>query len=309
MKVPILFILFYYLLHNSSALYCHQYLEKCVLNNPLNKNITIEQEIYTLYNKSENIKHIVIENFQINNLSEIICDTFENLLTLKILNSSINVISDSALIQCTKLIHFEINNNFINSLPNNLFAINNEIKIVSIKFTNITQIQGYLFKNLNLHGLIITNNPIEYIDFKNFPVMTNMAHLYIFSNKLKNINIQTIIEKFPNLKSISLDNNQLYCTKLKYIYNFLELKKIKKNHLINSLTCIPDDLIIDKIFDLEDYIKTIEKNITNLMNRFYIFNNEMTNYIFLLNNLNLFYFIIIILLIFFIFLYLICKEK
>jgi hypothetical protein len=90
----------------------------------------------------------------------------------------------------------------------------------------------------NLKSLNASNNKFENLDFLNsLPNKDKLTNLNFFGNEIKDLDLTLLLENFPNLRMVNLDNNplslknlhQLSSQKLALLVNMLETKKLRIN--------------------------------------------------------------------------------
>lgn len=162
---------------------------------------------------------------------------------------SLESVMGDAFNECKKLQTIRLEGNFLTSLPLKLFDSNVNLTIVRLGGNKLTQIDGWMFKNNpNLQEISINDNKLQNFWFSTeMPVMTKLQLIDLSYNQLLDLDVETLLEKCPNLKSLHLKSNQISCDRAQEITQALQMKKI-------------EEFSVDKCFKMES---TTTRGITN----------------------------------------------
>jgi Leucine-rich repeat (LRR) protein len=101
-------------------------------------------------------------------------------------------------------------------LNTSTFSRLTKLEVLNLKGTNISNIQFGTFSHQHaLKVLNISDNFLGQLDFHWFLALDRLEEFYMSGNQLRNIeNLSQIKSVFPNLKKISIYNNDLDCSDL-----------------------------------------------------------------------------------------------
>ncbi len=150
------------------------------------------------------------------------------------------------------LVELDLSKNFLGPLNISIFSKLTKLEVLNLKGTNISNIQlGTFSHQHSLKVLNISDNQIGEIDLHWFLSLDRLEELYLSGNELRKIeNLSQIKKIFPDLKKISISNNDFDCSYLVEIVKFMKLSSIEVihydappiRHVINvkGIRCIGD---------------------------------------------------------------------
>lgn len=203
--------------------------------------------------KPNDISFVVITNSSIAGLSRDLCDTFPNLKQISIINVGLEIIDGDALENCNTLRYLQAFNNRISKIPEQLFRFTRNIEEIDfynnqIKHIGITHFQGLK----RLKTLILSSNHINLFPADTL-TDTGVLILELQTNDISYLDIETIVDKLPDLQAVNYQNNELSCVRVEQYNklltekNILVLKKADERpryhdtRIIDEITCLPDD--------------------------------------------------------------------
>lgn len=129
---------------------------------------------------------------------------------------------------CPHLTFITLAMNNIRELHRDTFKSNNKLTELHLSYNKLTCIHENLFKSLkNLKVLDLSGNNLETIAPVFASGLNNLVSLRIASMRLLELFAEDLIENFPKLKEVSLENNLLECPLYDRIKTQLNRWKIK----------------------------------------------------------------------------------
>lgn len=174
-------------------------------------------------NLTSTANNTIVEIVQFRNsilevLTNELCETFPNLQRLRVVNNSLNSINSGALYNCKNLTVANFTGNNLVELDHDVFEQNIHLIAVNLGDNRLKAIDGTIFSHLNqLSMLNLAKNALTNFSVDQFQTLENLTELYLQSNNLSHLDEQTILQKFPNLKKIQLNNNLFECSHLRTI--------------------------------------------------------------------------------------------
>ncbi|XP_017771648.1 PREDICTED: relaxin receptor 2-like isoform X2 [Nicrophorus vespilloides] len=109
----------------------------------------------------------------------------------------------------TTLRKLHIDNNFIKILPDDVFAVNNSLEILTLRYNEISELHPQVFQQLGkLLELDLSNNELSSIDAATLQTLSRLTYLNLRGNKISLLG-ENNIPQFPFLSTLNLENNLL----------------------------------------------------------------------------------------------------
>lgn len=236
------------------------------------------------FHNTSNLKQIDLSS---NNIKEIsFSASLPNLIELNLANN--NLASIKNLTNLTELLMLDLSFNKIMDIDLMSFSNMNNLKILNLEMCGLTKINFGTFSHQhNLEIFDISYNNLETIDWNMFASLTKVKELFVDGNKLKDLQIDDIIECMPRIMKIGISDNEWNCTVLASIIKQLNAKNvqvfvdhkfvIRNVSNVKGIACTEslDKNIIESIATLRynsksndhvEYLKEIEQNIFNYLN-------------------------------------------
>lgn len=211
------------------------------------------------------IDAVWIRNSSVKVLTDDICRTLPSIKVLVVKRQDLSSIDPDALKLCTKLEVIDLYLNSLSTLPEHVFHFNpaltkvfmaqndlasldenifvNNVKLtqVVLRFNNLRSMPMTLFRNnANLEKLDISANELREVAFlASLPEKGRLTHLKLDINKLPDFDIETLLDEFPNLKRVHIDDNELWCERQDKIIEFVHSRKTSMS-LLAFGPCIRD---------------------------------------------------------------------
>lgn len=184
-----------------------------------------------------------------------ICEEFKFLRELKITGQNVEEIKEDAFHACYGLTILRLYINKIKKIHANTFLYTKNLEQLELYENQIKKLGDYqIFSNLqNLTHLHFGRNNLTEFSPELIRYNKNLLHIYVYSNDLSELEVETILDFVPNLQRLSLDDNEISCTRLVQIFELLESKDIEfhltanykvryypREIILGSLKCNPD---------------------------------------------------------------------
>lgn len=172
--------------------------------------------------------NIKFENSRMSTLSNEICDRFPNLKRLELKNLSMEKIEKGALDHCFELHTIGFWNNKIKDLDKDVFQYNSALEAIHLQNNRVERIDPETFEHLNRLSIMdfsenyLTGFPV----YKMKPV-PSLKKLFLDSNEIMDLDEEQMVQKFPNLDVIYMNDNPFDCSRLRIILDYLKKNKIK----------------------------------------------------------------------------------
>lgn len=150
---------------------------------------------YTFY--KINVNRIVLTSNEIEAIEDNAFISLENLSYLSLQNNKIKILNPKAFNQLIHLNEFYMQNNKLSFLSNNSFHFmeSNNFKIMHFSTNELTVIEPFCFKDINISMLMLDNNPLNSLNESSFiNVYTNI--LYLQGTKINELNYLCEYELF-----------------------------------------------------------------------------------------------------------------
>lgn len=200
-------------------------------------------------------QHVSLQG-SLNVLTSDICKAFPNLKIFYAWDFIIDEVKEDAFQPCKNVERITLYNNRLkNKLKKNTFKGMKSLVALEVGYNDLGNVDfdltGEVLEKVILYGLNITvYNPGM---LHNQP---NVHRLALYSNKLFNIDIDTIVKMHPKLEILDLADNNFKCSRLKEILaitkaknidarNFTVFNKVRERNYIpekiNGIHCLSDD--------------------------------------------------------------------
>lgn len=200
----------------------------------------------------ELVKNLEFKNSSVAGFSRTICDTFSNLERIVINDIKLEFFEEGALDNCPKLVYLYVHMNRLESLPKNLFKYNKEVQIITLERNVLKSLDRKQFSGLEKLGFLdVSGNYLEEFHVDSV-TDTDLSVLYLYSNDISYLNMESIIDALPNLQFIGYNNNELPCDRVRYmnalaeengilVYdNTYSRKRFYETDSVDDIECLPD---------------------------------------------------------------------
>lgn len=181
------------------------------------------------------VKKVKFMQSKIHTLTNEICNAFPDLKELEMDQVSLEKIGVAALHNCTKLTDVSFWTNELADIPDYIFKNNVYLETLTFQHNNLKQFNPLIFSNLTrLKTIAINENYLTEFPVYKMPRISSLVTLWIHHNDLTDLDDQEIVYKFPNLKTIYMEDNPFNCDRLKIILAAFQRKKITVNRWHDS---------------------------------------------------------------------------
>lgn len=231
-----------------------------ILSSALNEELTYKCELsgttctfsnidrnWTPSSDDPNIVEIV--NFKESSIPVVtkdICDTFPFLKELFLDNVGVQEIQEDAFIYCTGLTKLDLKGNHIDQILPNTFLYTKSLQKLDLSENKIKTLDKNLFSNLpELEVLALNQNFLTEFSSELIRNNKDLIHLYLYSNDLWDIEPAEIADSHSKLKTFSVDDNVLSCSKMIQIHQLLASKEILNDQVGNKVRDYPQETVFD----------------------------------------------------------------
>lgn len=180
-----------------------------------------------MYDDPSIVHRIDFKNTSMTVLTREICDAFPNLREMYIVGAKLQRIQPDALTQCENLLLFDIYGNSVKELDNSLFSHSPDLRHIKLSSNQFYHIDTRVFQySRKLEFLHIELNFLIEFDFKNIPKLSLMKEIHLNRNFILALDDNEVIEKFPKLEKIYIENNLFKCDDLRKM-----IKTFKRNNI------------------------------------------------------------------------------
>lgn len=158
----------------------------------------------------EQIVDLEINNVQPNSFfNQSVFIHLNRLVELKLINNSINKLSENIFQNQTELIDLDMTNNNLTSLPETIFNNTNKLRYLILSGNQLVTIPSKLLHNVpKLIGLTINRNQLKKIEPNAFKNLTALQNLDLSNNQLDAIHLGTL-DDLIDLRFLDLSINRL----------------------------------------------------------------------------------------------------
>lgn len=199
----------------------------------------------------ETINIVIIQGFNMAILTSDICDYFPNLLGLSIYFANVEGFDTRPFANCRNLLSLLIYVSKFDEIPVNLFSDTPNMTIIDFYKAPVKSIKVNQFNGLSqlrvvaLMGLEIDDFPLQSVD------SPGLETLYLYSNNFKDIPAQGIVDRFPALKYVGYNDNDILCSRVPQINNVFRLKGVEikldtatkprqeETEVVEDIICVP----------------------------------------------------------------------
>lgn len=168
-----------------------------------------------------------------------ICQKFPSLKELYLVELGIENVQESAFNGCTELTGLWLNTNHIKVIHRNMFGDTIRLQTLDFHDNQLMKLdfdaRELVFENLReLKVLNLSMNNLT--EFSSQVINSNrkLEELSLYSNELSDVSAGLIVNHLPNLKRFLLDDNEISCTRVVELNQFLQSKGILNDHLANN---------------------------------------------------------------------------
>lgn len=204
---------------------------KCkeVANNCTFENIQLTLDDYEWEPEAENpelIDNVHFVNCTIPVLTKNICQYFVSLREINVNRAHLVEVKEDAFYDCAVLTRVHLENNQIEHIPRTTFAQGN-IHRINLNGNRIQKLDCWLFNLANLTEISVSANNLTEFDPEIIKFNRNLKILKLSSNDLADIDIETVVENHPKLRSFQFDDNEISCVRAVEMIKMLQNRKIK----------------------------------------------------------------------------------
>lgn len=172
-------------------------------------------EFIPLVENEEEINTVLVKDSKFLILSSMFCSTFSNLKKLSINKSNLRTVQIDALQNCKYLEEFSIEDNDVETLPNELFEFNYNLRVINLSGNQLKHLPHSLFTNKSkLVKLLLSSNKLTYFIEERMQELSNLVELRVDSNELSDLKEKEITKNLPNLQRIAITDNDFSCFRL-----------------------------------------------------------------------------------------------
>lgn len=160
------------------------------------------------------------------------CAENENITIYYANRKGVEEVNVDAFSNCEKLREIFLQENSIKSLDAETFSGNTEIEAIYLDHNKLSTVEEGLFDNLtSLKRLTLASNHLS--DFPSGLVhnLGRLEELYLHNNALNDLDETQLLQYLPNLREISLRNNNFNCERLEIILKNLRERNVTLNLL------------------------------------------------------------------------------
>lgn len=221
-------------------------------------NITISRPRFQFKLTADNPKNVTKVRFTdsiIHTWTNHTCDAFPNLTSLEVDQVYLRNIAFGALDSCENLKIISFWTNQLTRFDKNNFRYNFNLREINVQSNKIYYFHPETFNHLlKLEVLSLNENLLKVFPLEKMNRLEHLRTLYIDTNCLEDLDDDLIVEKFPALKTIYMDDNNFECDRLQDILRTFANKNISakvwsaqhkktrkiKPQLIQNIECYDD---------------------------------------------------------------------
>lgn len=217
-----------------------------------------------LHMKKDKITKVHFEDSKLKVLSNDICEALPFVRVYEAPHTQILIIEEDAFEKCLLLQTIDLSENLIQSLPPKLFALNKELTRVNLRNNKLQTIDSDIFKeNLKLKNLDFEKNLLTDASFiENIPNSNPLKSIILSTNKLNDVDVESLLSKFPNITYLFLSYNNFLCGRQTHMNEFFE--SMNKSFIVEG-ACIEYWTVIQSL--QKNYSTVISKIETNFNNQ------------------------------------------
>lgn len=153
-------------------------------------------------------------------------DCFKNpeIQNLDMSSRDLSVVPHGSFDDCHHLYQIILCQNTLTTLPSDIFAYNFYLKSITMSSNNLTSVDPVWFEScaLTLEHLDLSNNSLIRLPLARFPKMSNMKRFLFSQNRVVDLDEALIVAKFPQVKHIAFQFNQIGCWRHKALLKYFE---------------------------------------------------------------------------------------
>lgn len=176
------------------------------------RNLTLSQNMIEIHASANKIERIFIEN------------GLENMTLFDLSENRVERVPDMLQRMSSRLKYLDVSDSIIGKLNVSTFSKFDNLEHLSLRNTNLSNIQYGTFPHQQLRFLDLSNNNLVNINF-GMMLYFKLQSLYLDGNMLQNLNNLTHLN-FPALQYLSVDNNNFDCEYLSEILQMLRRDKV-----------------------------------------------------------------------------------
>lgn len=161
-----------------------------------------------------------------------ICETFPALIEIDLYRIDLAEIKPDAFYACANLTILLLQQNRIKQIPSDAFGHLKNLELLQMSDNQLKELDSGLFANLpKLDHLDVSANNLT--NFAPQLLQSNKAlkHVALEANDLSDVAVEHLAEVLPNLKQLEFDNNEISCTRVVEITEFLLANQIHYNSM------------------------------------------------------------------------------
>lgn len=204
-------------------------------------------------------------------LSKEICKSLPNLQSFFVPTQFIEEIEDRAFEHCTKLENLVLSGNSIGNINRTTFKGLQNLKKLYLSRNDIPIFDVDLSDSKQLRVLSVVSANISTFVVDSLREQINLKELYLDSNNLFDVDIESILRFCPHLKIIHLLHNKFKCSRYIEILSILNEKRVESDLNSLVLNCVADEewdrmtvVTTEKPLSLANQISVIQVQLENL---------------------------------------------
>lgn len=193
-------------------------------------NLTISRPETVFKLTADNVQNITklrFNNSSIHTWTSHVCETFPNLVSLEIDQVYLREIAVGALDNCSNLEVISFWTNQLTRFDRDNFRYTYKLKEINVQSNKIYYIHPETFNHLaNLEVLSLNENLLKKFPVDKMNRLEKLRLIYLDTNDLEDLDDELLVEKFPGLSTVYMDDNNFDCDRLKEILNTFAAKNI-----------------------------------------------------------------------------------
>lgn len=175
----------------------------------------------------ENVTKIRFKDSSIHTWTSHVCETFPKLYNLEVDLVYLRDIAAGALDNCTNLEIISFWTNQLSRFDRDNFRYNYKLREINVQSNRIFYIHPETFNHLaNLEVLSINENSLKDFPMEKINRLEKLRTIYLDTNELEDLDEDLMIEKFPSLATVYMDDNNFECDRLREILSAFAKKNI-----------------------------------------------------------------------------------
>lgn len=212
-----------------------------------------------------------------------ICEMFNMLTELKLNGIELEGFEEDALRGCENLVEINLSNNKLTTLSASLFMANWRLEKINLQGNQLDETCLKAMSSLNEVTYIdLAKNNLTSFPVEDIKLLSQLQRVLLSSNQLADLDTTKMIQYFPVLNEIYLNDNDFGCLRLKEIleqfeaaqvhvnndYDYLRDREYRVEHQ-NGFMCLSDTMVSlitsrSRLPQLEQELSVIKQNLTEV---------------------------------------------